>query len=73
MKDITMEEIRAQMDLNNPRWMFDLADATDLRDALYGKCRNPEFDVSGFLAGRCQRKIHQVAQAVWQCLGEKGE
>ena len=71
MKDITTEEIRAQLDLNNPRWMFDLADATDLRDALDGKCRNPEFDVSEFLAGRCRRKIDQISQAVWQCLWKK--
>jgi len=67
MIDITMAEICTQLDQNNPRWMFDLADMTDLRDALNAKCRNPEFDVSEFLADRLQGRIHQVAQAVFAC------
>ena len=68
MRDVTIEELTARLDLHNPRWMFELADSVDLKDALDAKCRDENFDVSAFLTQRCMGKVQMIAHAHWCCL-----
>lgn len=58
-----MEKIQAQLDKDCPRWWFEWADTTDLRDYLQMADRGDAAAGRVMLKSRLSSQIHSIAHA----------